>query len=152
MRFLCAVGTVIVSGAAALLLAGCGSSRTSSPTAGRAIPINGTQSQEVGDLAQIGQAYHSYWGSNNGTGPAKLEDLYPYVNGAGSPPSQGLASGKYVVYLNVSREFALKTGGGHTVLGYYERVPAAGGPVLMTYSGVENMTADEFKNAHKAGQ
>jgi hypothetical protein len=149
MRLIHAVRTVMASGVAALLLAGCGPGKPSTPAA--TAPNAVAPTQEVGELKQIGLAYHTYWSANSGKGPAKIDDLYPYVNGPGSPPSQGLASGKYKLYLNAPQSL-LTTGMGNTVLGYYESVPTKGGPVLMTYGGVQNMTADEFKNAPKAGQ
>ncbi len=179
MRFIHTVRTAIAAaGVAALFLAGCGPGTTSAPSSPPPAPptvipppappptgtpptgpsagaiLNPADRIKVeNDLKQIGLAYHNYWDTYAGKGPAKIEDLYPFLEGAQTTPSQGLASGKYKVYLNATIA-QMTNGTSNTVLGYYKDVPAATTPlpVLMADVSIKTMTADDFKKAAKAGQ
>jgi hypothetical protein len=101
------------------------------------------------DLKQIALAYHDCL--STGRPPSKPEDLYGLLEGPQTSPSQGLASGKYVVFWNARIE-NMPQGTSNTVLGYYKDVPTAGGPVMMGDGGTRVMTAEEFKASPKAGK
>jgi hypothetical protein len=163
-------------GFAALLTAGCGPAPTSSPQAnntpppgyppqgtpprggappGGAPPRGGVlapaeSAKAENDLKQICLAYHSCFDAT-GRPPSKPDDLYPFLDGPQTPPSQGLASGKYVFYWNVGIA-QMTNGTSNTVLAYYKDTPTAGGPVVMADGVAKTMTPDEFKTATKAGK
>jgi hypothetical protein len=120
MRFITAMRTAfLASGFAVLLLAGCGPAPSTSAQANntppRGTPPQGTppggapprggvftpaeRLKVENELMQIGVAYFNC--ITSGRPPSRPEDLYPYLEGAQSPPSQGLASGKYVFFWNV---------------------------------------------------
>jgi hypothetical protein len=172
MRF---IRVIVAIGVTALLTAGC-KQKTDSNEQSSAPPNNGMRQGVVTstdqnlsgnaaagsvrgtidrdkalfDLNQIATAYNDIW-SANPNGPSRLEDLYAHLGGPQSPISQGLANGKYKIYLNVN-VFSLQDKS-NTVLAYYSGVPTSGGPVLMADGNVtKNMSPDDFKNAPKAGQ
>jgi hypothetical protein len=168
MRF---TGAASAVGLAALLLAGCGpapSTKGPDATPPNVVPPQGTPPQgapppaatplniadrdkAANELKQIGLACLSCIDST-GKPPSKKEDLYPFLDGSQTSPSQGLASGKYVLFYNVG-PLQMTQGSSNTVLGYWKGVPAVGGPVLMGDCSVKpNMPADDFRNAPKAGK
>jgi hypothetical protein len=164
-----------MAGLVALLFAGCGPNPTTQatpapnpgpnpqppspqgtppavrPPTGEPIRDPREKEKVVNDLRQIGLAYNNLWGATEGKGPARIDDLYPYLDGPRTSPSQGMATGKYVVYLNVNQA-QLTQGTSGTVLAYYKDVPGAGGPVVMADGTVKSMTKEEFQAAPKAGQ
>jgi hypothetical protein len=131
-------GAFLPAAFVALLATGCGPG------------VNPVERRKVeNELKEIGLAYHNCVEAT-GKGPAKPDDLYPYVEGPPTPASQGLANGKYAVYWNATFAPAvMPEGTSVTVLGYYKDVPTAGGPVLMAEGFVKTMTAEEFKSAPK---
>jgi hypothetical protein len=98
-------------------------------------------------LKLIGLAYHDYYDSF-AKGPSGPEDLKNYMEG-GNDAHQALVNGDFVVIWNV-RIPEMVGGTGSTVLGYEKDVPSKGGLVLMGDASVQQMSADEFKNAPKA--
>jgi len=175
MRFTDAVrGAFLTAGIVALLAAGCGPAPSTSPQASNTPPPGyppqgpppqgappggppprggvlapAERAKAENDLKQIVLAYHEY--INGGRPPAKPDDLYASLGGAQTPAAQGLASGKYVFFWNVGLA-QMTEGTSNTVLAYYKDTPTAGGPVGMADGSTKVMTADEFKNAPKAGK
>jgi hypothetical protein len=163
--------TFLTAGLAALLLAGCGPASSGTQQAnntpppnppppgggapGRTPPRGGVFSpaerlKVENELKQIVLAYHDYWGNNN-KGPSRIDELYQFLDGPQSGPSQGLASGKYVVYLNATLA-SMTQGTSNTILAYYKDTPTAGGPVAMADGTAKALTAQDFQAAPKAGK
>jgi hypothetical protein len=104
------------------------------------------QAKDTNDLKPIGLAYHNSIDTNRKP-PEKASDITMFLEGPASEPSQGLASGKYVVYWGTKSP---KEGGtSQIVLGHRSDVAASGGPVLMLDGSVMMMTAAEFATAKK---
>jgi hypothetical protein len=98
------------------------------------------------DLRQIALAYHSYVDAN-GKGPAKAEDLAPYLEN--DKRMVGLLKDKDVVlfYGYKITEIANAEGTSNTVMGYEKDAPTKGGCVVMFDGSVKKMSADDFKKA-----
>src|SRR5262245_54748201 len=86
------------------------------------------------NLKQIGMAWHNYNAANQDRGPARADDLFPYMEGPLSEPSRELASGKIVFYYGVGirdiNSAKDSPGMSNIVLGYAAEVPSKGGLVL----------------------
>ncbi len=103
------------------------------------------------DLKQIALAYINFCEANSkGPGPAKPEDLAPYVE---NDPVllQKMKSDYTIIWgANLSDIKQFDSGLSNTVLGYETTVPTSGGLVVMCDGFVKNMTASEFNAAPKA--
>ncbi len=98
-------------------------------------------------LKQIGLAYHNYHDANN-KGPAKADDLGPYVENDKALLGH-LKEGRVVFFYGV-KITDMTEGTSNTVLAHEKDVPKNGGLVLMGDGAVKKMTAEEFKDAPKA--
>jgi hypothetical protein len=106
------------------------------PSVGRVNPSN--------DLKQIALHYKSY---GDGTrSPAKLEDL-PDLKRDMAKVYQAVQDGIYVVYWNVH-----PTTSGSAILAYVRDAPTKGGVVVRFDGSIDNLTAEQFKTAPKAGE
>ncbi len=152
MRF---IGTVAAVGVAALLLAGCNPGTTSSGQQEASPPVGSItnpaeRKMAETDLQQIALAYQICH-DVTGKPPSKPEDLFQYMEGPQGRASQGVTSGKYIVYSNVKLVPA-DPKISNMVVAYYKDVPTAGGLVAMGDGKVKTMTADQFKAIAPAGQ
>lgn len=131
--------TALVVAACALTL-GCGKVREAAQNA-----------KTANELRAIGLACHNYWDKNPGKGPAKAEDLDPFLLEF-PVASKGLKDGTFVLFWGTSLTELMKgsVSTSDVVLGYEKDAPAKGGSVLMADGSVRRMTADDFKAAKKA--
>lgn len=100
------------------------------------------------DLKQIGFAYHAYLETFR-KGPGRAEDLFPFLEGPMTSPSQALSSGRFVFFYNV-RITDMLEGSSNTILAYESNAPTGGGLVLHGDGTTANISADEFMTRPKA--
>lgn len=108
------------------------------PSTGRINPSN--------DLRQLGTLYWAYDPLME-KGPARLEDL-PELRRDMPKVYLAIQEGVYVVYWG-ARRAAVNS---QTVLAYVQDAPTHGGVVLMGDGSVQNMSAQAFQTAPKAGK
>lgn len=117
--------------------AGCGSaSQANDPQA----------TQESMALAEVGEMYRAHL-DEHGRPPARVADLDRYAPGF-TIGSLALQNGDVVAYAGATPSAESDAG---VVLAYEKQVPESGGGVLTLAGEVRPMTADEFRDAPKAG-
>jgi hypothetical protein len=106
------------------------------PSVGRVNPSN--------DLKQIALYYKMYGDSTRS--PKKLDDL-PDLQRDLPKVYQAIQDGIYVVQWN-----AHPTTSGSAILAYVRDAPTTGGVVVRFDGSIDNLTAEQFKTASKAGE
>jgi len=96
------------------------------------------------DLKQIGLGYHSYHDAT-GKGPAKAEDLGPYIEN--DKRLLGMLMKKDIVFFYNNRLTDIREGTSNVLLAYEKDAPTKGGYVLYFDGSVRRMSADDFKKA-----
>ncbi len=112
------------------------------------------QQKDSNDLKQIGVAWLNYLSAHQGNAPSKAEDLFPFLEGESSSPSQALKSGRFILYYDVSIS-DMTTGPGSVgtafvILGHSVDTPSSGGLVLMADGTVKQMSSLDYRNTRKA--
>ncbi len=121
-----------------VLLVGCGGGAGSK--SGPTEPSDADFANNVADmLKEFSAAYKR--------GPAGVQEL----NDASATHPVGhtaVVSNRYIVFWKAP----INPSASNTVLAYHKDVPTKGGTVIMQDGSIKTMTADEFKNAPKAGK
>jgi hypothetical protein len=124
-----------------LVAAGCSSSKRGGTEAEKG------RADELRELATILPLYSG----EHRRGPSKPSDLAPYE--AGAPLGyRAVAAGDIVVVWGATMAGEGEKSTSTAVVAYEKKTPTEGGFVLLHNGDVKQMTAEEFKNAPKAGK
>ena len=100
------------------------------------------------DLHVMGLAYQTYF-ENNKKGPAKADDLKPYLGDKKEDAEKllDLLKTEKVVFVYNVGLLDMKDGTSNTVLAYEKDTPKKGGLALYGDGSVKKLSADDFKKA-----
>jgi hypothetical protein len=106
-----------------------------------------SRTRMANDLRMLGLAYQNYCDANVGKGPARAEDLAPYIENDQRILGQ-LKSGDIVFNYGVGLlQVVNTTGTSNTILAYDKDTPTRGGYAVFFDGMPKRLTPDEFKAA-----